>query len=233
MAQYVRKDHFYKKAKEEGYRSRAAYKLKELVTRYKLIRKGERVLDLGCAPGGFLQVAAEFTGDDGRIAGADLLAVTPLPQIKNLLILRGDCRDKSTQQKLFDFLGGPADCVMSDMAPNTTGIHVTDHAGSIALARTALDVASTMLRPGGRFVVKLFNGEDLNDYEALVKTLFDTVEITRPEATRKGSIELYLVARGRKTPKKADPKDTLTATATPAHANTAHIGTSPLSEHHP
>lgn len=206
MAQYIRKDHFYNKAKAEGYRSRAAYKLKELAARYKLFKPTARVLDLGCAPGGFIQVAVEMTGPDARIVGVDILAVTGFNPPAKVAILKGDGREPAVQQTLAAALGGAADVVLSDMAPNTTGDTFTDHVRSIELCDTAFEIARTQLAPGGHFLVKCFDGEEVRAYMDRLKAAFDSVTLTKPEATRKGSYELYIVAKNFRRPKPPAPE---------------------------
>ena len=191
---YQRKDSWYRKAKGEGYRSRAAYKLIELDRRCRLFRQGMRVVDLGCAPGGWLQVVAKQGGLKGRVAGIDRDEVEPLglPQAVTLV---GNINDPSACDRLEEILKGPADVVLSDMAPDTSGVGHADHARSLELARAAFEVARRLLRPGGALVVKVFDGSDLNDLIMDWKSAFGQVRRIRPESTRKGSRELYLVAR--------------------------------------
>lgn len=191
---YKRKDSWYRKAKEQGYRSRAAYKLIELQRRCKLFEKGMRVADLGCAPGGWLQVAAGKVGGKGRVAGIDRLEVEPLgmPQV---IALAGSIHDREACDRLQEILGGRADVVLSDMAPDTSGVGHADHARSLELARAAFEAALRLLKPGGTLVCKVFDGPDLNDLILDWKSAFGDVRRIRPESTRKGSRELYLVAR--------------------------------------
>ena len=191
---YVRKDSYYRKAKAEGYRSRAAYKLIELNGNYKLFGKGQKVLDVGCCPGGFLQVAAEAVGPSGAVAGVDILETVPVgPTVK---ILHGDAREEKIQKELFDALGGKADCVLSDMAPNTTGVGFADAYQSFKLASMVLKLCQTHLKRNGRFLAKVFNGEELEGLKKTAQTMFDKVAVTRPDATRKGSREVYLIGLG-------------------------------------
>ena len=192
---YKRKDGFYKRAKKEGYRSRAAYKLIELDRRQHLLRRGQRVLDLGCAPGGWLQVAAGKVGRTGRVVGMDRLQVQGL-DLPNAEILLGDVTGADAPARLRDALGGPADLALSDMAPDTSGVGFADHARSIELVRTAFAVSSQLLRPGATFCAKVFDGPDLDDLVVELKTRFGKIRRVRPEATRKGSRELYLVCTG-------------------------------------
>jgi 23S rRNA (uridine2552-2'-O)-methyltransferase len=193
---YNRKDTWYRKAKSEGYRSRAAYKLKELDLQFKLFRRGQRVLDLGCAPGGWLQVAANAVGAQGRVVGIDRLTVAALG-LANVFIVEGDILAPESLARLREALGGHADLVISDMAPDTSGVGFADHARSIELVRAALDVARSQLRPGGTLVAKVFEGPDLNPLAAEMRTSFGEIRRVRLDTTRKGSRELYLIARPR------------------------------------
>lgn len=190
---YDRKDRFYRKAKSEGLRSRAAFKLEDLAG--PLLAPGARVVDLGCWPGGWLQVAAARIGPAGRVVGVDVVAPPDLGAA-NVRTLEADAQDPSTTARIRQELGGPADLLLSDMAPKLTGIRDRDEARSSDLVRTALAAARELLRPGGALVVKIFmNGE----YRALVdeiRTSFAEVATRRSEATRKGSAELYVVAKG-------------------------------------
>lgn len=189
---YVRKDHFHRKAKQDGFRSRAAYKLEELNRRFRLFRQGGRVLDLGAAPGGWLQVAAQAVGKRGRVVGIDRLSINPLPYAQ-LHILQGDLLDEEVQTQALELLGGRADCVLSDMAPNISGVRLTDCARSFELASLALHLAQACLKPRGAFVVKLFPGDEFEEFLAMMKQSFRKVRTTRPEATRKSSSEVYVI----------------------------------------
>jgi 23S rRNA (uridine2552-2'-O)-methyltransferase len=191
---YKRKDSWYRKAKDEGYRSRAAYKLIELQRRCRLFKKGMRVADLGCAPGGWLQVAAGEVGGRGRVAGIDRLEVEPLG-LPQAVALVGNIHDPEASDRLFEILDGRADVVLSDMAPDTSGVGDADHARSLELARAAFEAALRLLRPGGALVCKVFDGPDLDDLIMEWRSAFGQVRRIRPEPTRKGSRELYLVAR--------------------------------------
>ncbi|HQT61870.1 MAG TPA: RlmE family RNA methyltransferase [Acidiphilium sp.] len=178
-------------AKEKGLRSRAAFKLIELDGKFGLIRKGARVVDLGAAPGGWTQVALERGA--ARVVGIDLLDIEP---IGGAVLIKGDFQDDSMAATLAEALGGPVDLVMSDMAPNTTGHTATDHLRIMGLAELALDFAFRHLAPGGAFVTKLFQGGAQGEMLETLKRRFAVVRHAKPEASRKDSRELYVVATG-------------------------------------
>jgi 23S rRNA (uridine2552-2'-O)-methyltransferase len=188
-------DRYFKKAKQEGYRSRAAYKLLELQQRYRLLRPGDAVVDLGAAPGGWLQVAAGITGQKGKVIGVDLQDIQPLPQ-RNVTLIRGDATTEEIQTKVKELLGRLADCVISDMAPKLSGIRDADTAHCLDLNRIALGLAVQLLRPGGCLLVKSFISDDLHQFTAELKRHFSAVQRTKPEATRQGSSEFYFLATG-------------------------------------
>lgn len=195
MAQYDRKDHYYRKAKAAGLASRAAFKLEEIQQRFRIVRPGHRVVDLGCAPGGWLQPLAKWVGPGGRVVGIDLLPVSvALPE--HVLTVQADL-ERIPPEEIHALLAGPADVVVSDMAPNTSGTRFQDQARSAGLAALALDVALGILRPGGHFVAKIFDGPDLPALRKQLATHFQKVHILTPAATRKGSIERYLVGIGK------------------------------------
>lgn len=196
---YQPKDAFYRKAKKEGYRSRAAYKLLELSRRFRLIKAGDRVVDLGAAPGGWLQVAAELVGGKGKVVGIDLQAIEPFSE-PNIDVVQGDATAADSIRKIKELLGGPADAVLSDLSPRLSGIRDADVARSIELIRMAHGAARALLRPRGSLLVKSFIAEELDNFFAELKKDFVSVERTRPEATRKGSSEIYFCARGFKGP---------------------------------
>jgi len=192
---YRPKDAFYRRAKDEGYRSRAAYKLLELQRRFRLIRPGWRVVDLGAAPGGWVQVAAQAVGSQGMVLGVDLQEMAPFPE-KNIENVHGDVTSPEVQSRMREFLGSSADCVLSDLSPRLSGIRDADISRSAELVRVALEVARNILRPGGHLVVKTFVGEETLAIAREMKEEFASVVRTRPEATRKGSSEIYLIGRG-------------------------------------
>lgn len=192
---YNPRDPFYLSAKKEGFRSRAAYKLLELNRRYGVIRPGDRVVDLGAAPGGWLQVAAQLATGRGKVLGVDLQPIEPF-QEENIITLQEDITSDETQRRIKELLGALADCVLSDLSPRLSGIHDADVARSIALARSALQVARRLLRPGGNFLVKSFVGEEVGAFSAELREHFRSLQRSRPEATRKASSEIYFCAKG-------------------------------------
>lgn len=184
-------DPYVRAAQREGWRSRAAFKLIELDDRFHLIRRGARVLDLGAAPGGWTQVAVRRGA--GVVVGVDLLAVEA---VRGATLVEGDVRDEAMPARLAEALGGPADLVLSDMAPNTTGHAATDHLRIMALAELALDFAIGILAPGGGFVCKVFQGGSERQMLERMKRAFTQVRHAKPPASRKESSELYVVATG-------------------------------------
>lgn len=178
-------------AKKGGWRSRAAFKLIELDEKFRVLKKGARVLDLGAAPGGWTQVAVARTG--GIVVGADILEMEPLV---GAVLLKLDLLDAETPSILKQALGGPADVVLTDMAAPTTGHRATDHLRTTALFEAALDVAEDVLKPGGAFVGKVFQGGATGELLARVKKMFREVKHVKPPASRAESVELYLVASG-------------------------------------
>jgi 23S rRNA (uridine2552-2'-O)-methyltransferase len=182
-------DPFAAKARAHGYRSRAAYKLTELDDKFRLLRPGARVLDLGLAPGGWTQVAIER--GVRNIVGVDLLPVDPLPPAH---ILQMDFTDPECGPRLIELLGGPPDVVLSDMAPNTVGHRQTDHLRIVGLIEAAVEFAVEVLKPGGAFIAKAFQGGETAEVIATLKRHFPEVKTVKPKASRADSSELYLVA---------------------------------------
>ena len=191
---YTPQDTYYKKAKREGYRSRAAYKLLELQQRFRLMRPGDAVVDLGAAPGGWLQVAARFVGQSGKVIGVDLQPIETLRE-PNIIFLQGDITAPEISKKIPELVQRKADCVLSDLAPRLSGIRDTDAARCLELNRTALAVATALLRPGGSFLAKSFVNQELHTFTLELKKHFHSVQRTRPEATRQGSSEFYFLAK--------------------------------------
>lgn len=185
-----------RKARAEGYRSRAAYKLLEINTRERLFIPGALVVDLGAAPGGWSQVAAQKVAPGGKVIAVDLLEIAP---ISGISLLRGDCREPSVQAQLAAALGGKrADVVLSDLSPNISGIASADQARGAELVQMAIDFCAAQLRPGGAFLVKVFQGEEFAGLRKQMKTLFREVRTLKPSASRDESRETYLLARGLK-----------------------------------
>lgn len=193
MATYERKDRFYKQAKEEGHLSRAFYKLEQIQTKFKIIKKGDTVIDLGCAPGGWLEIASKLVGQSGRVVGIDILPVK-IKNLPNVKVILGDINETKTDQLLS--YGKKADVVISDMAPSTSGVKFRDSYLSYELASAALQMAEMILVTGGNFAVKIFPGEEFASYKKGLESHFEKVFQYRPEATRKSSNEIYLVAIG-------------------------------------
>lgn len=190
-----RRDPYYWRAKQKGYRSRAAYKLAQLDDRERLLEPGARVLDLGCAPGGWMQVALERVGAQGRVVGVDVAPVAPLPS-PNAVVVKGDLLDGATADAAAAALGGQADIVLSDLAPKLSGVRDADIARSLELLEAAVRLAGRLLRPGGSLVAKVFAAPETESAIAALRPAFASLKLTSPEASRKRSTEVYLVARG-------------------------------------
>ena len=196
---YQPKDHYFKKAKDAGFRARSAFKIEEIADRFSIFKKGQSVIDLGAAPGGFLQVILDRVGPKGRIIGVDLVIIRPLGA-SNVATAVLDVLDPQFDRRLSEMHQGPFDVVVSDLAPKTTGIRSTDEARSQRLAQKALEIARVRGRAGGHFIAKLFMGGDFESFRGEVRALFEDVKVVRPEATRGASMEIYLVGLRRKGP---------------------------------
>ena len=190
-------DPYVQAAQREGFRSRAAYKLIGLDDRFRIFRYGQRVVDLGAAPGGWSQVAVARVGADAK-AGGTVVAfdINEMSEIAGATVLRGDINDAAAVAVLKAALGGPANVVLSDMAPPSTGHRDTDHIRIVALVEAAADLAFEILAPGGNFVAKVWQGGTANALLALLKKRFRSVRHAKPEASRAGSAEIYLLATG-------------------------------------
>jgi len=184
-----RTDAFQRRARREGYRSRSVYKLMDIQKRSKIFRKDDTVLDLGAAPGGWSQIALEYIGEDGKLIGVDLQHILPL---KGAQFLQGDIREPETRKEL-EKLVPKADVVLSDMSPNLSGNYSVDQARSVELSSLALEIASE--RKAKSFVVKVFEGSDFQDFRKAVIDEFGSVRTLSPEASRKQSSEVYLIAK--------------------------------------
>lgn len=187
-------DPYVKRAQKMGLRSRSAFKLLEIHDKYELVKTGACVVDLGCAPGGWSQVVRDKVGKNGRVIGLDILPMEPLAGVE---FVQGDFTDEEPLARLERQLNGQAvDLVLSDMAPNMSGMTVTDQAKAMLLAELALEFVKTQLQPGGDFLVKVFHGEGFDKYVREARTLFDKVIVRKPDASRARSREVYLLARG-------------------------------------
>lgn len=187
-------DPYVKQAQKDGYRSRASYKLIELNEKDKLIRPGMLIMDLGSAPGGWSQIAGRLVGHNGRVLATDIL---PMDSLENVDFIQGDFTDEAVFNQILHMLNGKRpDLIISDIAPNITGIDAADQASSIYLVELALDMARQVLKPKGNFVTKLFQGEGSDEYLKNVRTSFEKVSVRKPDASRSRSREVYLVAKG-------------------------------------
>jgi 23S rRNA (uridine2552-2'-O)-methyltransferase len=186
------RDPYFRRAKAEGYRARSAYKLLQIQEKHGLISPGDAIVDLGAAPGGWSQVASELVGPQGRVVAVDL---AEMESLSGVTVLQADMQGPETIPQIRAALGGTADVVLSDAAPQVTGIRVTDHARSIGLAEAALHIGSQVLRPGGHFVVKVFEGGDFPAYLRVVRGAFGSAKPYHPPASRQESRELFVVAR--------------------------------------
>lgn len=193
----TRKDEYYNRAKQEGYRSRAAYKLRQIDERESILNEGDTVVDLGAAPGGWLQVAAEVVGPTGMVVGVDRQRIPPLEDADAPVeTIRGDMTDPEVIEEIRTTLPDPhANVVVSDMAPDMTGEYSVDHARSIYLAERAFETARAVLAPGGHLVIKVFDGPDVESFRRRLEGQFEHVIATTPDASRKSSSERYLVAK--------------------------------------
>jgi 23S rRNA (uridine2552-2'-O)-methyltransferase len=188
-----KRDYYYRKAKAEEYRSRAAFKLKQLNRKFNLIRKGDVVVDLGAAPGGWMQVAREIVGEEGYVLGVDIAVIEEFP-FDNVTSIRGDFTTRATAEKIKEAVK-QASVVISDASPSISGVWSIDHYRSIELCRHALRLCREILRPGGSFLVKVFQGEALEDFVKEMKKNFGYVKVTKPKASRSKSSEVYLIGK--------------------------------------
>lgn len=188
-----KKEHYYKMAKKEKYRSRASYKLLQLNKKYKIIRPRDYVVDLGAAPGGWSQVALDIVGEEGKIIAVDLQRIKPFEE-ENFIQITGDFTKKETIEKIENELGWNADVILSDAAPKLTGIKDIDQLKSIDIALNALKISDSILKIGGSMIIKVFQGEGFEDYLKKVKKKFKNVKTTKPPSSKKGSMEMYLIA---------------------------------------
>jgi 23S rRNA (uridine2552-2'-O)-methyltransferase len=192
-----KRDYYYKKAKEEKYRSRATYKILQTAKKYQFIKHGDVVVDLGAAPGGWIQAAREIVGSNGFVLGVDLEPIEPFAE-HNVRTVTGDITEPETLQQIVELLPRKADALISDLSPNISGIWEVDQARQIDLAQEALDIAFETLRPSGNFFVKVFQGDMLDDFAKKVQNHFQTVKVIKPEASRSKSSEMFILAIGLK-----------------------------------
>lgn len=188
-----KKEHYYKEAKKQGYRARSAFKLKQIQKKFNIMKTGDNVVDLGAAPGGWSEVAKETIGRQGTVIGVDLTHIQP---IEGITFIRGDITDETTSNEIKSELNNEeADVVISDVSPDITGNYTMDQARSVWLAENALTIAKHILRSGGNFVCKLFEGEDTQYLVDKVEQAFSMVKPFSPKASRKSSSESYLIAK--------------------------------------
>src|SRR5918992_234560 len=186
----ARRDQYRRLAKDQGYRARSAYKLLQINRSYHIIKKGDKVVDLGCAPGGWLQVAVKEVRSSGNVIGIDLKPVTP---VAGAIILQGSIEDPNMLSKIAEILGCKADVVLSDLAPNVSGVWVIDHARQISLSTIAVRFAQHVLRVGGSSVFKVFEGDMLMEFRSELQKSFGKVLLSKPSASRQESSELYII----------------------------------------
>ena len=186
----ARRDQYRRMAKDKGYRARSAYKLLQINKSYNILKEGDKVVDLGCAPGGWLQVAINEIGLSGKVVGLDLKPVEP---VAGATILQGSIEDPNILSKISEILGCKADVVLSDLAPNVSGIWDIDHARQLSLSTIAFGFAQQMLRAGGSAVFKVFEGEMLSKFRLELRNSFGKVILSKPSASRQESSELYMI----------------------------------------
>lgn len=187
-------DPYVKMAQKDGYRSRASYKLLEIQEKDRILRPGNTVIDLGAAPGGWSQVTSRVLGDKGRLIASDILEMDSIPDVT---FIQGDFTEESVLAQILEAVGNhPVDLVISDMAPNMSGVKMADQARAMYLCELALDLAGQVLRPGGDFLIKIFQGEGFDVYHKQVRTMFEKVQMRKPLSSRDRSREQYLLARG-------------------------------------
>ena len=188
-----KKEHFYNEAKRVGYRARSAFKLKQIQNKFKILKEGDMIIDIGAAPGGWSQVAKEIVGENGIVIGIDL---SPIKPISGVIFLQGDMTHKTSLTEILKLIDKEkADVVLSDMSPDISGNYSIDHAQSIYLSEKAFITAESILKPNGNFICKVFSGEDLSNFIEQVKEKFQSVKQFSPDASRKSSSELYVIAK--------------------------------------
>jgi 23S rRNA (uridine2552-2'-O)-methyltransferase len=198
MARYEPHDRFYREARTQGLRARSAFKVEEILTRFKLVRAGSRVVDLGCAPGGWLAILGAAVGERGRVVGVDLRATVPIGP--NVVTIVGDIREPAVRDAVARALGGTADLITSDLSPQLSGIAERDQALSLDLNEAALEFDCAVLAPGASMVAKLFMGGRFAEMRACFERRFARIDVVRTRASRPGSAELYVVGRNFRAP---------------------------------
>jgi 23S rRNA (uridine2552-2'-O)-methyltransferase len=188
----ARRDPYRKLAKENSYRSRAVYKLSQLNKSHHLLKQGMKIVDIGAAPGGWLQFASKISGSKGRVIGIDIKEIEP---ILNVIIINGNVEDERTVTLLSKYLDGKADIVLSDLAPNVSGLWEMDHLKQIDLTMKAVEITKKILKVNGNALYKVFQGEATPEFITYVKSIFSVVQITKPDASRKQSSEIYLLCK--------------------------------------
>lgn len=191
-----KREHYYKMAKKEMYRSRASYKLLQLNKKFRIIKSRDYVVDLGAAPGGWSQVALDIVGEEGKVIAVDLQRIRPFEE-GNFAQITGDFTKKEVVDKIESELEWNADVILSDAAPKLTGIKDIDQLKSIDIAENALKIADFILKIDGSMIIKVFQGEGFEDYLKKVKKKFKTVKTTKPPSSKKGSVEMYIIAIGK------------------------------------
>jgi len=189
-----KRDLYYQLAKKNNYRSRAVYKLLQLNERFRIIKEGDVVVDLGCAPGGWLQAVRSIVGERGFVIGVDLQGVKPLGY-ENVITIKGDMTKRETLEKILSHLPSKADVVISDASPNISGVWDVDHSRSVELTTVSLILSTKLLKEGGNFLVKVFQGSLFKDYVDLVRNYFKKVYISKPKASRGSSAEVYVIGK--------------------------------------
>jgi 23S rRNA (uridine2552-2'-O)-methyltransferase len=191
-----KREHYYKKAKKFGYRSRSSFKLMQIQRKYNIIKLRDIVIDLGAAPGGWSQIAKEFCGENGLVIGIDLSYIKP---IKNIIFFKGDITEEKTINKIINYLNNKkADIILSDLSPNISGNYNLDQARSVYLCNKALNICEKILKYNGNFVCKVFEGSDLKEFVNDLNSNFKFVNIFNPPASRKSSSELYIISKNYK-----------------------------------
>jgi 23S rRNA (uridine2552-2'-O)-methyltransferase len=187
-----KKDPYYKRAKNQDYRSRASFKLLQLNKKYKIVKNGNKVLDLGAAPGGWSQIALERVGEEGLVVGVDLQKIKPIPE-ENFQFIRGDFTKKEIQEKILETLDGKANAIISDASPSLSGIKDVDHLRSIDLAENVMEIADKILKEKGNLLIKVFQGEEFKNLLDKMRKRFKILKTTKPSSSRKKSSEMYII----------------------------------------